>query len=471
MNVSQVRRVLPFRTCLLALLLAPPLLPPAFAAPPAVHGAEKKPFSDVIEVPDEALRPLLPRGGERLAGGSPSCIVQQCDEKIFCFRNTPDTRQGNSACLLATFPDVQWRVCIYATAYQDPLPPAPPGAEGSKGLFVGPVDVRRPNDTFWRRVLYKAGNAEVFTPYHAGTPRLYDTQFASWDNWRRPVTPADAGPNGALVTLAPTDVNSGFGPTVVAECRDRGPAWLCKGNLGSQVRRGQAMVLWGVLDAGNYDFITEYGFRDDGAITFRTGATGYNLPGLAQEAHMHDVLWRLDVDLNGPANDRPFWVRHLEGGPAAQDDELPFLAEGSRIWNDLRFNALLVEDGQTNFWGNPMGYELEPERVGTGRHSESWTQRDAWVSRWHAAEEYSWAYPWTTPDTYLGPFTSQPVAEPVSPADVVLWYIASTHHEPHDEDRDAGGSFAVTLAHWFGFTLEPHNLFDANPLGAPPLCP
>jgi Cu2+-containing amine oxidase len=121
-----------------------------------------------------------------------------------------------------------------------------------------------------------------------------------------------------------------------------------------------------------------------------------------------------------------------------------------------------------------MGYELHPERIGTARHAEPWTQRDFWLSRWNVVEEYSWAYPWASPDNYLFPFTSQPVPEPVNPADVVLWYMASGHHHPADEDREnqeAGGSFAVTLAHWFGFTLEPHNYFDANPLGAPSICP
>lgn len=467
MSFSWDRRTL-CRACL-SLLLASPLLAAAASAAPANvrEEDEEKPFSEVIKAPDdEPLRPLLPRRKSALAEERASCNVQQCDERIFCFRNTPDTRQGNSACLLATFPEVQWRVCIYATAYGTQSV-----SEGSKGLFIGPVDVKRPGDFFWRRVLYKAGNAEVFTPYHPGSPRPYDTQFAAWDNWRRPVTAADAGPNGALITLAPSDINSGFGPTVVTECRDRGPAWLCKGNLGSTVRRGEAMVLWGVLDSGNYDFITEYGFRDDGAITFRTGATGYNLPGQPEDAHMHDVLWRLDVDLNGPANDHPSWVEHREIGLTGQDNELPFLTEGARIWAAPRLHTALVEDGQTNAWGNPMGYELHPERIGTARHAEPWTQRDVWLSRWHAGEEYSWAHPWTTPDNYLVPFTTQPSPEPVSPADVVLWYMASGHHHPADEDRDAGGNFAVTLAHWFGFTLEPHNYFAANPLGAPSICP
>ena len=41
-------------------------------------------------------------------------------------------------------------------------------------------------------------------------------------------------------------------------------------------RRGQKLLLWGVLDAANYRYIIEYGFQDDGVITFRVGSTGRN---------------------------------------------------------------------------------------------------------------------------------------------------------------------------------------------------
>ena len=55
--------------------------------------------------------------------------------------------------------------------------------------------------------------------------------------------------------------------------QDRGVIW--KNNFG--VRRGHAMVLWGCLHAVNYRYLIEYGFQDDGCITFRIGATGSNL--------------------------------------------------------------------------------------------------------------------------------------------------------------------------------------------------
>ncbi|HYU34758.1 MAG TPA: hypothetical protein VEW48_21625 [Thermoanaerobaculia bacterium] len=56
-------------------------------------------------------------------------------------------------------------------------------------------------------------------------------------------------------------------------------------------------------------------------------------------------------------------------------------------------------------------------------------------------------------------------------SDVVLWYVASAHHHPSDEDLDTAGlGPGVTNKHWFGFHLEPHNLVAGNPLGHPAKC-
>ena len=178
-----------------------------------------------------------------------------------------------------------------------------------------PVDIRRnlAAGTPWQRVIHRAEVAENFTPYHEGETHLSDDQFANWTNWRKKVAAADAN-GGALITLSQ---DAGFGPSIVGECRDRGPAWLCKGKLGSFVRRGKELVLWEVDDAGNYDYIQEFGFHDDGTISLRNGATGYLNPERPEVAHLHDSLWRIDLDVNGAGGDSAFLTRHIE--PVAGD--------------------------------------------------------------------------------------------------------------------------------------------------------
>jgi primary-amine oxidase len=433
--------------------------------PPPPPDDEKKPFSEVVDVPDRELRDLLgtpPDRDERAGpGGGGACFLQQCNQNIYCFPGT------NSTCLLQTFQETQWRICIYATY--------------NKGYAVGPVDLKRTPASPWRRILYKASPAEIFTAYHSGSPHFYDTQYGNGVNWRRTVDSNDAGPFGLPLYLSQDFF---FGPTIVAECKDRGVAWMCKGPLSSYVRRGKELLLWGVFDAGNYDYILEYGFRDDGTISFRTGATGYNSPAQPDVAHGHDVLWRLDMDLNGPSGDTPRFGRHIEPYSSSTDaidleDPFAFGYEGSEIWVDKEFNTLLVEDTATNADLNPMGYELQPERTGSGRHyatglgcTENWSQADFWVTRWHAAEDNAWAVPWSCPDPYIASATDYTANhEKTINRDNVLWYYASAHHDPIDEDRDPGLMWGVTRMHWFGFTLEPHNYFDYNPLTGLGVCP
>lgn len=403
------------------------------------------------------------------AAAPPPCLIRSCNAERFC-------PGKNAACRVASFADTEWRVCVYATRFGSAT------SQHSKGLAVGPAWVRqRPGP--YRKVLESAGLAEILTAYHGGELRFYDTRSVLWDFWRPEVDAADAGPQGSLITLSEDSF-----PSVVGECRDRGPAWLCKGGLGSFGRRGQEMVLWGVFDAGNYDFITEYGFRDDGSVSLRLGATGYNHPKAPAEAHGHDALWRLDLDIDGKGRDTAYLTRHLEPveptGLEARDERLPFDGgtEGFADWNPLEFTTLLVEDAAANSLGERRGYELQPLRTGSMRHyaqlsggQENWTQHDFWVTRWKPAEATSWAaagpgptFTWLNPDDYLLPFIADD--QSVERQNLVVWALASAHHDPHSEDRDRQGDWAVTLTHWFGFELRPHDFFDFNPLGGPAIC-
>ena len=155
-----------------------------------------------------------------------------------------------------------------------------------------------------------------------------------------------------------------------------------------------------------------------------------------------------------------------------------FNVEGTRRWNALQFTSLLIEDTATNAFGNRLGYEFTPVQTGISRHygpEEAWTKNDVYVTRYNAAE-LAWAdsnLPWVTPDLYLLPMLNNP--ESVNKKDLVVWIKTSVHHHPNDEDRSAADlgsekSTGVTLAHWSGFDVEPHNLFNANPLGGPVRC-
>jgi len=213
---------------------------------------------------------------------------------------------------------------------------------------------------------------------------------------------------------------------------------------------------------------------------------------------MHDVLWRVDVDLFGPGGDRVYQVSHSEPNPnlAATDSASQYWMEGTLNWTDMQFDALLIEDAVINGWGNSIGYELTPwDRKGTARHwgtNETFTQTDFWVTRNNVDEDGTGSTPpndWgtnggTKPDSYLMQYiltdwTLVPGSGPewifgFPKTDIVVWHRSAAHHDPKDEDRrntdTATTMSGLTLMHWQGFDFVPHNLMDYNPLLPTNLC-
>lgn len=408
------------------------------------------------KMPEKIIRP---EKAESL-GKPTASIFSASPQTSLC---NPNLCPSNSACIQQTFPSVEWRICIEN--------------KGIKGLWLNLVYLKRPGSSTFTEVIYEAGPAEIFTPYHEGSTRLYDTgatlPIGMPGSSAREVTQADAGPFGLLVTLPNNPV-----PSVVAETRDRGVAWLCKGDTAT-VWRSTELLLWSIYDTGNYDYITQYGFRDDGTITFRLGGTGYNNPNLPTpgpfNAHTHDVLWRVDMDLNGSPGDSVYQFKHEEptNSLTATDSKVPFNGgvEGRSDWNANEFSTLIIEDSKTNANGNKIGYELVPFREGTARHygaQEDWTRSDFWVTRYNGSERgFITDTNAPRPDTYLLGFIN---GQSILNADIVVWHVSSAHHDPHDEDLDIDRKPGVTLIHWTGFELRPHNLFDYNPLGGPKRC-
>jgi Cu2+-containing amine oxidase len=212
-------------------------------------------------------------------------------------------------------------------------------------------------------------------------------------------------------------------------------------------------------------------------MTFRLGATGYNYPAFPDEAHTHNGLWRVDFDINGGMNDSAHFLLHKEpaGSPlTAKDNKEPFRKEEGRRWDTPEFLSLVVQDADTNRHGHKLAYEITPAQAAVYRHhgaADDWTRNDVYVTAFRE-NELGWTEVWAPPDNYLLPQVS---AEPTVGRDLIVWIKASAHHLPIDEDksrRDRGqrGPTGVTLTHWSGFDVQPHNLFNTNPLGGPFRC-
>ena len=87
-------------------------------------------------------------------------------------------------------------------------------------------------------------------------------------------------------------------------------------------------------------------------------------------------------------------------------------------------------------------------RSGTARHSEAFTKKDFWVTRYD-------------PEQILAKNLPNYVAQRRSTdsQDIVIWYTGSEHHENDSRDED----FNTVPVLWTGFQLVPNNLFDHTP--------
>jgi primary-amine oxidase len=330
--------------------------------------------------------------------------------------------------------ETRWRICFQPIS--------------GNGLVITGAWFQKSPTSPLMRLFWDARISEIFVPYHTGQPRYKDVGF-----------------NFSMIPLSGADCPSAKGGTLLSpnnevckEVRDRGLAW--KDDL--NVRRGEEVVLWGALDAANYNYVIEWTFRDDGVVLGRVGATAQNAPSMPTIAHMHGPFWRLDIDLNGFPGDSAYVGTHKDTGLTATDSMALIGTESGVEWKAEEFTALHIQDATLkNANGKSTAYHLMPIRFGTPRHDEDFTKKDFWVTRYNPAEMSAPMLP-----TYISP------PQPVSNTDIVVWINGAAHHQTRDEDGRIVNGYWTGEAHimWTGFMLMPHNLFDKTPLCPASLC-
>jgi primary-amine oxidase len=272
--------------------------------------------------------------------------------------------------------------------------------------------------------------------------------------------------------------------------RDGGILW--KHN--ATVRRARQLVLVWYTTVGNYDYGFTWLFGEDGSLTMDVALTGVvQVKGVdpilphdsettgsthridasrAAVDHQHFFCFRLDLDIDGPAN-RLVEVNGvpLDGGgfghrettlsteQAARRRAQP---ETGRFWK-------VVNDGVAGPAGGPTGYALVPQATAApvAAADTAWRQRAAF------ADQTLWATPYAPEERYpAGEFVNQSgggdglpawtrADRPLSSRDIVLWHTVGVTHLPRPED------WPVMPAHHAGFTLLPVGFFGRNPTASP----
>jgi len=335
----------------------------------------------------------------------------------------------------------------------------------------------------WFSVLKNLEIGEILVPYDHMRPVFLDVSEHAFQ-----ILPAKKEYLGPTCVAAGEILDSHderMHQRVHKEVHDDGLRWV---NAEQKARRGEKMLLWALFDGGNYRYILEYGFNDDGVITCRLGATAHNLfdkQADGRDVHLHVGCWRWDPDLceeapdsskpdiGGASKNRILLVRRVPRTPAPNGmfkiDIAPFSAddkgracEGFADWKPEEFTMLRVESKvRKNGSKNPRftAYDVVPVRVGAVRNypgKYAFANHDFWVTNRRGPNAKYSEVPLHA--TFSNSLDGMPCT---------IWHNSPALHVPRGEDYGIDGvtrSSGAAITSWAGFIFRPVNLFDRTPL-------
>jgi len=354
-----------------------------------------------------------------------------------------------------------------------------------------------------RSILYRASLSELFVPYADRTPawsfrNAFDQGEIDLGRYANSLEPGTDVPAHAVFYDATVADDRGRAydiPRAVALYeRDGGLLWKhFDYPRTNESRRGRELVLGWIANQGNYEYGFNWIFHQDGTLQMEALLIGIVLPKVVAGGpradddhpshgrmvapdiegvhHQHWFNFRLDMDVDGPAN-TVIEVNTAPGSPrtaaVARVTETPIGREGqaarrldlgaSRFWK-------IVNTGSRNALGQPVAYVLEP-----GENSSPFLLADSpLLKRAGFLSAHLWVTAYDPTQQYAsGQFVNQGRGGDGLPRwvqanrslvnrDVVLWYTMGINHIPRPED------WPVMSVHRAGFRLVPTGFFSRNP--------
>ncbi len=379
---------------------------------------------------------------------------------------------------------------------------------------LGPVIsmVRYQDQGRWRSILYQGSVSEFFVPYMDADLGWYFRTYMDVGEYgagkmAAPLEPGlDCPPNAVLFDAVFADDKGVPYTQARAVClfeREAGEvAWRHYEfvNGQSESRKARDLVLRFIAAVGNYDYLFDWVFRQNGSITVALGTSGIEqvkavksrtaldataaadlAPGHLVAAHTlavhhdHFFNFRLDLDVDGPQNSfrideltpqrlgpdssrKSLWALVPRTLTSEQEAKLRIMMDKPALWRVINPNV-------KGALGYPVGYELVPGHTSMSLLSpEDYPQRRAaftdyhlWVTPYHPEERYAGGmYPnQSRGDDGLPAWTR--ANRPIANTDIVLWYTLGLHHVVRAED------WPVLPTVWHTFELRPFDFFDHNP--------
>ncbi len=390
-------------------------------------------------------------------------------------------------------------------------------ADKRPGIVLSQVEVRE--GEVWRSVLYQAHLSEVFVPYQDPSKGWYwrtymDSGEYGFGVFLSPLVPGMDCPRHAR--FLPVTLHQDNGQPIEipnAVCvfeRPAGePAWRHyeifaqsdKQAVPAEGRPKTDLVIRSASEVGNYDYLVDYVFSQNGSIQVELISTGLDAvkgvatkhmkdasattdtrygsliaPNLVAPNHDHYFNFRLDFDIDG--TDNTFVRTALDRGKSAPGalrqsywiaNPKPVATElEGRLRVDTARPALysVINANKEGVYGHNPGYAILPRDTATYGpydYADPPFKRNAYIgysfwntlydpSRRYAGGKFAFASDGS--DT-LATWVKQ--NRPIRNKDIVTWYTIGFHHVPHTED------WPVMSGHKLGIELRPYNFFAFNP--------
>jgi len=366
-------------------------------------------------------------------------------------------------------------------------------------------------DGEFRSVLYQASLSELFVPYMGpqqpwSHQAYYDLgSFASdFEGIAGSLEPLEDCPAHAhYVDTYVMQPNGAPKRVARAACLferpGAEPAWRHGTGDYIESRARTDLVLRMIMQAGNYDYLFDWVFKQDGSIRVNLAATGIDqimrvaaesaasdpgepddrygrfvAPHTVAMNHSHFFNFRLDFDVDGTGNSLAVDKIVTEELPADNPRRSVWRVETlvpKREADGMRTSTLMapeawriVNPSRIGPQGYPSGYLLEGHGARTMLAESDWMRRNAgftehtiWTTPMRPDEMFaSGAYPTNAPeDAGLPVWTRENRA--IDDTDIVVWYTIGFHHIARPED------WPILPMELHGFYLKPAAFFERNP--------
>jgi primary-amine oxidase len=365
-----------------------------------------------------------------------------------------------------------------------------------------------------RKVMYEGALGGMIVPYGDPDAGWYfkaylDSGEYGMGTLTSPIEKGKDAPENAVLLSATLADYTGK-PTTVPNAiavfeRYAGPEFKHQemGQPNVSAERRELVVRW-VSTVGNYDYIFDWVFAENGTIGIHAGATGIEAVKGVQSrtmqdasaaedtrygtlldhhivgtTHQHIYNFRLDLDVDGEANTLteidPVVLPNTRGGPRTSTMQTTTRTVATEQDAAQKFDPstirLLSNTARTNKVGNPVSYQLIPYAGGThpiakganfGKdewiyHRLNFMDKQLWVTRYHPDEAFpEGKYPnRSSRDTGLGQFTAD--NQPIVGTDNVVWLTTGTTHVARAEE------WPIMPTEWVHALLKPWNFFDETP--------